>query len=73
MIPEQVSMYHKYNDLVRTGDYYRIASYHENHFYDCYQVVSKDKTECLITFVQVLNRPNYKNRRILIKGLRMRR
>ena len=69
MIPEQVAMYHKYNDLVRTGDYYRIASYHENHFYDCYQVVSKDKTECLITFVQVLNRPNYKNRRILIKGL----
>lgn len=27
MIPEQVSMYHKYNDLVREGDYYRVASY----------------------------------------------
>ena len=25
MIPEQVAMYHKYNDLVREGDYYRIA------------------------------------------------
>lgn len=69
MIPEQVAMYHKYNDLVRTGDYYRIASYQENHQYDCYQVVSKDKKECLITFVQVLNRPNYKNRKILVKGL----
>ena len=26
MIPEQVALYHKYNDLVRSGDYYRIAS-----------------------------------------------
>lgn len=42
-IPQQTAMYHKYNDLVREGDYYRIASYRENHFYDCYMVVSKDK------------------------------
>lgn len=69
MIPEQVAMYHKYNDLVREGDYYRIASYLENHYYDCYGVVKKDKTEALFTFVQVLNRPNYHSRRILLKGL----
>lgn len=30
MIPEQIEMYHKYNDLIREGDYYRIASYAEN-------------------------------------------
>ncbi len=69
MIPEQTAMYHKYNDLVREGDYYRIASYHENHFYDCYGVVSKDRKEALYTFVQVLNRPNYHSRRICFKGL----
>ncbi len=46
-IPQQTAMYHKYNDLVREGDYYRIASYRENHFYDCYMVVSKDKKEAL--------------------------
>lgn len=69
MIPEQVAMYHKYNDLVREGDYYRIASYQENHQYDCYMVVSKDKREALVTFVQVLNRPNYHSRRIRLKGL----
>ena len=34
MIPEQVKMYHTYNDLVREGDYYRIASYRENHYFD---------------------------------------
>lgn len=45
-------LYHKYNDIYREGEYYRIASYHENHQYDCWQVVSEDKTECLVTYVQ---------------------
>ena len=62
-------MYHKYNDLVRCGDYYRLASCAGNHMYDCWEVVSKDRTEALVTFVQVLGRPNHKSRRILLKGL----
>lgn len=69
MIPEQIAMYHKYNDLVREGDYYRIANYSDNHYFDCYGVVKKDKTEALYTFVQVLNRVNYHSRRIYLKGL----
>ncbi len=68
-ISGQVALYHKYNDLVRNGDYYRIASYSENKYYDCYEVVAKDKSEALITFVSVLNRPNYHSRRITIPGL----
>ncbi len=69
MIPDQVAMYHKYNDLVREGDYYRIASYSENRYFDCYGVVRKDKKEALYTFVQVMNRANYHSRRIYFKGL----
>ncbi|MDE7324215.1 MAG: alpha-galactosidase [Lachnospiraceae bacterium] len=69
MIPDQVAMYHKYNDLVREGDYYRIASYSKNHKYDCWQIVSADRKQSLVTFVQVLNRANFKSRRILLKGL----
>ena len=69
LIPKQTAMYHKYNDLVREGDYYRIASYSSNHEYDCYEVVSKDKKEALVTFVQVLNRPNCHSRRIRLQGL----
>ena len=68
-IPQQVAMYHKYNDLVREGDYYRIASYMENHEYDCYEVVSKDRKEALITYVNVIGRANYHSRRIYVKGL----
>lgn len=69
MIPAQIEMYHKYNDLVRTGDYYRIASYQENHMYDCYEVVSKDKSQALVTFIQVLGRANCHSRRIHLEGL----
>ena len=69
LIPSQVEMYHTYNDLVRNGDYYRVASYQDNGIYDCYGVVSKDKKEALYTFVQVLNRANYHSRRVFLKGL----
>ncbi|MGN0505405.1 MAG: alpha-galactosidase [Lachnospiraceae bacterium] len=68
-IPEQVAMYHRYNDLVRTGDYYRMASYRETHTHDCYMVVSKDKSEALVTFVQVARRPNPHSRNIRLLGL----
>lgn len=68
-IPGQVALYHKYNALYREGDYYRIASYGENHLYDCYGVVSKDKREALVTYVQVLHRPNCHSRRIKVPGL----
>lgn len=68
-IPAQVAMYHKYNDLVRRGDYYRIAHYAENHLYDCWEVVAKDKSEALVTYVQVLGQANCHSRRIRIPGL----
>ena len=69
MIPSQVELYHKYNDLVREGDYYRIASYSDNKDHDCYGVVSKDKKEALFTYVQVLGRANHKTRRLYFRGL----
>ena len=69
LIPEQTKMYHKYNDLVREGDYYRIASCSENKLYDCYMVVAKDASEALVTFVQVRGVPNSKSRKIKLQGL----
>ena len=68
-IPAQVKMYHTYHDLIREGDYYRLASYSRNGQFDCYEVVSPEKKQALITFVQILNAPNWKSRRILLKGL----
>ena len=68
-ITEQIKTYHKYNELVRNGDYYRLASYQENNLYDCYMIAAKDKSEALLTYVQVLNRPNFKSRIVKLAGL----
>ncbi|HOE07706.1 MAG TPA: alpha-galactosidase, partial [Treponemataceae bacterium] len=68
-IKHQVELYHKYNDLVRAGNYYRLASYSENHEFDVWQVGSKDGKKALVTYVQVLNRPNQRSRIIKIQGL----
>ncbi len=69
MIPEQVKMYHKFNDLVRTGDYYRIDSYSLNGSFDAWMSIKKDKSEALLTAVMVLKRPNVKSRTVRLKGL----
>ena len=69
MIPNQVALYKKYSDLVRNGDYWRVASCRENNEYDCWMSVSKDKSKALITFIQILNHANYKTRFIKLNGL----
>ena len=69
MVKLQTVMYHKFNDLVRDGDYYRIASYGENHLYDCFQVVSKNRKKSLIFYVQVLNEASKKSRILKLQGL----
>jgi len=68
-IPRQVAQYHKYNHLVRGGDYYRIASYQRNHSFDAYMLVSKDKKEALVTYVQVEASPNPARKVIKLPGL----
>ncbi|WP_167957109.1 alpha-galactosidase [Anaerosporobacter faecicola] len=68
-IPEQIALYHKYAKLIQSGDYYRIANVAEERYYDCYEVVAADKSEALITYVQVMNVANSHSRRIRIKGL----
>ncbi len=60
MIPDQVKLFRKIHPVVREGDYYRIASFRENHTSDCWMVVSKNRSVAYLTYVQVLataNRP----------------
>lgn len=69
MIPEQVAMYHKYNDLVREGEYFRLASYSENRLYDAWMVKAQDESEILITYVNVTRLINVKDRFLYLQGL----
>ena len=68
-IPAQIEECNKFNTLVRTGDHYRIGNMFEDNTWDAWMFVSKDKTDALFEFVQVLARPNERSRRIKLKGL----
>ncbi|MCM1024039.1 MAG: alpha-galactosidase [Prevotella sp.] len=68
-IPAQIAEFNKYNPIIRTGDQYRIGNVFEDNMWDAWIFVAKDKSEAAFTFVQVLGRPNYRSRRIKLKGL----
>ena len=69
-IPEQVAVYHRVNELVREGDYYRIARNAEHAgYYDAWMSVSKDKSRALVTYIQCRAYPGGKGRVIKLKGL----
>ena len=69
LIPKQVKMYHRYHMLVSEGDYYRLASYADNHQWDSYMVVSKGQEEALLTYIQVMMQPNSHSRIVKCRGL----
>ncbi len=68
-IPEQVALCHKYQSLIQTGDYYRIASWTDRKPFDCWEVAAKDASEALVTCVQILGRASVHSRIIRLKGL----
>ncbi|MCD8012803.1 MAG: alpha-galactosidase [Lachnospiraceae bacterium] len=68
-ISEQIELYKKYNSLIREGDYYRLESWQHNHVCDGYMIVSEDRSEALLTYVQVLAKTNQKSRRLQLQGL----
>lgn len=65
----QIQTYHRYNDLIREGDYYRLASVSDNGYYDSWMIVDKDKSRALMFYVQVRARANVKSRFISLTGL----
>ncbi|MBR6275152.1 MAG: alpha-galactosidase, partial [Lachnospiraceae bacterium] len=68
-ISGQIEKFKKYNPLVRTGDQYRIGNIFDDNTYDAWMFVAKDKSEALLTIVQVLGRPNYPQRVFKLPGL----
>ena len=69
MIPEQVALFRKVHPVVREGDYYRIASFRENHHSDCWMVVTKDRSLAYMTYVQVLAAANRPGVPVRMQGL----
>ena len=68
-IPGQIALYHRLNDLIREGDYYRIASYRENGLFDCFMAAAKDGLHALVLYHQVIGEPARKPRILRLAGL----
>jgi len=71
----QVEMYHKYNDLVREGDLYRIkgtSPLYKNkneRMSVAWMCVAKDKSEALLSYVQIRGGANLRSEVIYLQGL----
>lgn len=52
-IKEQVKDYHKYYDIIHYGELYRLISPFENDFRASWEFVTTDKSEALVTVVQM--------------------
>ena len=67
-IPGQIARYQKYQDLIRQGDYYRLASARTGNL-DAYLVVKKDRSQALLTAVRPMNVPNSRRTYLPLAGL----
>lgn len=65
----QVAEYHKYNALVREGDYYRLDEPSRQPNHAAWMFVSKEKDEALFTYVHILNVCNAPTPKIRFAGL----
>lgn len=52
-IKEQVKEYHKYYDVIHYGELYRLITPFENEYRAAWEFVSKDKSEALVTVVEI--------------------
>lgn len=68
-IKEQIEEFNKYNPLIRNGDFYRLADPFKQSKYDAWMFVSKDKSEALLEYVQVLKEPAVPPRLLRFRGL----
>lgn len=69
LVREQTAAFHRYNDIVREGDYYRLASFGQTGTHDSWMVVGKDRKSALVFDVQVLAGANRRRRFLRLKGL----
>ena len=69
-IPAQVAKFHRFNHLVREGDRYRIGNPFGDDGYDAWMHVAKDGSEAILTYVQILAKPNRPKQNIRLRGLK---
>ena len=69
VIAEQMEEYLRLRPVFHEGEYYRLASYRENHRYDAFMVVNEDMGLAVICFTQVMSRAYRRSLRLTLEGL----
>ena len=70
IVKEQIETFKSYADLIAQGEYYRLSNAtEENVFYVAWEFVKEDKTEALLSYVQIHPQTNLLYVRIRWKGL----
>jgi alpha-galactosidase len=69
LIPVQIAEHRKYSSLAANGDYYRIGGVFRDSSWCAWIIVSKDKSEALFTYAQILADSNTPAKRVKLKGL----
>lgn len=67
-VKNQIEFYKEIQELVRTGDLYRLQSPYDSN-YCVWQIVSKDKSEVLLFGCRIMSQANFKEARIYLEGL----
>ena len=68
-VPGQIAEYKKYEELIRLGDQYRIGDIFSDSSWDAWLFASKDKTEAVFVYIQVMGKPNRRSFRVKLRGL----
>lgn len=68
-VREQIICYHKHQELIREGDYYRLLSWKQDRRADAWMIVDKKQEKALVWCITVLNVPNDKGFFLHLKGL----
>ncbi|MCR5523155.1 MAG: alpha-galactosidase [Clostridia bacterium] len=68
IVRDQVGEYHKYYDIIHSGDLYRLITPFENPWRAAWMFVSEDKNEALVTSV-TMRRPEDRSYFLRLKGL----
>ncbi len=68
-IPLQLAEYRMFGPVFREGDYYRLASFRDNGYYDALMAVTKDRSLAVVDYTQVRSRANLRSLRLPLRGL----
>lgn len=69
LVRKQLAEYRELGPVFRDGDYYRLASYSQNHTHDALMSVTKDKSKAVVIAVQVTSRIPGRSLRLPLAGL----